>query len=143
MDDYGRRVVVDWPFDRAVSEVERVLGAEGVRIVSRVDIGELAPAAHHEFRRYALLYACSPPFIVEALRRDLAFGTVAAATVAVYELADGETAVIAGEPCAAVIEEPEWRAANPELAALADDELARVARAVESLERDTRSITVA
>jgi hypothetical protein len=57
------------------------------------------------------------------------------ATIAVYELADGETAVVAAEPFAPMLEDRGWRESAPALAALADEESQALARALERLER--------
>jgi hypothetical protein len=56
------------------------------------------------------------------------------ATVAIYELADGETAIVAAEPFAPVLADPAWRMAAPELARVADRESEQVARALMRLQ---------
>lgn len=118
MEDYGRRVVVDRPFDRAVVDVVQAL--------------------QHDFRRYVLLQAATPRVTLEALQDDLAVGAILPITVAVYELADGETAVVVSEPFAAVISEPGWRETAPHLARLADQESAQLARAVDRFQREAQ-----
>src|SRR5438093_1499356 len=101
MSDYGRRIVVDLEFETAVGETSRLIRQEGLKIIARVDVRDhfrrdLSP----DFRRYVLIDAWSSKLAVDALRHNLDVGPVLPITVAIYELADGETAVVAKEPLA-------------------------------------------
>jgi uncharacterized protein (DUF302 family) len=132
--DYGRRVIVDASFDPTVQSAIAALEAEGIDVVSRIDVRErLQRQLAHDFRRYVLLVAAPSRIMLEALREDLAAATALLVTVAVYELADGETAVIMGEPFGAVISDQAWQAANPRLYALAVAESEQFSRALRSI----------
>ena len=98
MTDEGRRVVIDVPFELTLDEVTRALRAEGLSILSRTDVsGHFRTALRHEFRQYVLLDAWAPAVAFESLRTDLDRGPTLPIRFAVYELADGETAVTAGD----------------------------------------------
>ena len=130
MDDYGRRITLDIPFDRAVHEASKAFQAEGFDLVSTLDVRDyLARHAHHECRRYVLLDALVPQFTLEALQHDAGIGPMLPSRIAVYELADGETAVSVSPALAAVADDFGWRAGRPEIAAIADRASERVARA--------------
>ena len=131
MQDYGRRIVVDLPFDRAVHETVEAFQAEGLDIIGRVDVSDYAQTRlHHDLRRYVLLQALPARLVVDALRHDLDAGPMLTATVAIYELADGETAIVAAEPFAPLLSDPAWQMAAPELARVAEQEGEMVARAL-------------
>jgi hypothetical protein len=63
----------------------------------------------------------------------VAFRKVFPTRFAVYELADGETAVAATAPMAPLADEVGWRAQAPTLAAVADREREHIARVLERL----------
>ena len=69
------------------------------------------------------------------LLANLAAGAALPATIAIYELADGETAIVAGEPMGAVASDLAWRAALPALASIVDGESRRLARAFDRIPR--------
>jgi uncharacterized protein (DUF302 family) len=105
--DDGRRVVIDLPFDEAVAETTRAIEAEGLEVIGRLDVRDhFHIELLHDFRRYLLLDAWAPLAAFEALRRDLDAGATLPLRVAIYELADGETAVTVdgrGDPAARVL----------------------------------------
>src|SRR5262245_18647769 len=103
MADYGRRLVLDVPFERSVTQTIRALHAEGFDMIGSIDVRSyLARNAHHECRRYLLLEALLPQLTLDALQRDIGIGPILPTTVAVYELPDGETAVAASPALASV-----------------------------------------
>lgn len=135
MEDYGRRVIIDSSFDRTLDETIRAFQAEGLDIITRFDVREyLRRSLEHDFRRYVLLQVSAPRLMLEALRDDLGVGAILPVTIAIHELADGETAVIAGEPFGEVLGDLGWREAAPALARLADGESEQVARALARLQ---------
>lgn len=129
MNDYGRRIVVDLGFEAAVGEVSRAIREEGLHVIARIDVRDhFWRDLGRDFRHYFLLEAWSPDLAVEALRHNLDVGAILPTTFAIYELADGETAVVATEPLSPIASEPEWRRNAPALAAIADRESERIAR---------------
>jgi uncharacterized protein (DUF302 family) len=147
MSDYGRRVVVDLEFDTAVAETSRLIRQEGLKIIARVDVRDhFWRDRSHDFRRYLLIDAWSSALAVDALRHNLDVGPILPITFAIYELADGESVVVAKEPLAPYASNATWRRDFPELAALADEEAERVARVLAGLtgrSRGTPSISPA
>jgi uncharacterized protein (DUF302 family) len=138
MSDYGRRIAIDSDFETAVGDVGRAIREEGLQVIARFDVRDhLARQSGDDFRRYLLLQAWSPDLAREAFRHSLDVGTILPTTFAVYELADGETAVIANEGFASVVEELAWRHEVPALAAIADREADRVARVLARLQRES------
>jgi uncharacterized protein (DUF302 family) len=94
MVDDGRRVVIDLPFEAAVGATTAAIHREGWTILARVDVREqFKTELQHGFRQYELLEAWHPETAFEEIRRDLDAGARAPMRFAVYELADGETAV--------------------------------------------------
>mgnify|MGYP001171538826 FL=1 len=136
MSDYGRRLVINLGFDRAIEETIHALRDEGFDMAGRIDVRDYCKIVlDHDFRRYVILGALPSRITVPALLENLDVGTILPATVAVYELADGETAVVAAVPFAAVLEDLAWRQSAPKLAALADEESEALARALDRLQR--------
>ena len=135
MSDYGRRIVVDSAFDVVVRTLSGAIQAEGLKSLANIDVrDQFGRELGHDFRRYVLIPAWSPEIAMDALRHDLNVGTVLATTFAVYELADGETVVVANPTFASVAYEFEWRERFPTLAALADRETQRLARVLDRVE---------
>lgn len=135
MSDYDRRIVIDLGFEAVVGEVSRALGEEGLQTIARIDVRDhLWRDLGHDFRQYFLIEAWSPELALEALQHDLGVGTILPVTFAIYELADGQTAVVAREPFSPLTADAEWRRAAPELAAIADREIERVARVLAGLQ---------
>ena len=136
MDDYGRHILLDIPFDHAVGEVSHAFQAEGFDVVSTLDVaGYLARHAQHPHRRYMLLEALMPQLTLQALQYDPAIGPILATTIAIYELADGSTAVSASPALAPVAFDFGWRAGRPAIGALADRANELVVRAIRRLDQ--------
>ena len=143
MDDYGRRITLDIPFDRAVAEASQAFEAEGFDLVSTLDVrGYLAQHANHDCRRYVLLEALLPQFMLKALQLDAGIGPILPTTIAVYEIADGETAASASSPLAPVAFDFGWRADCPAMGTLADRASERVAHAFERLQQNGSALGV-
>jgi uncharacterized protein (DUF302 family) len=135
MSDYDRRIVIDLGFETVVGEVSRAIREEGLQTIARIDVRDhFWRDLGHDFRQYFLIQAWSPELALEALQHDLDVGTIVPATFAMYELADGQTAVVAREPFSPLTADPEWRRAAPELAAIAHREAERVARVLARLQ---------
>ena len=98
MVDDARRVVVDLPFEAALGETTRTIHAEGLEVIGRIDVRDhFNVSLRREFRQYELIEAWPPADAFEALRLDLDAGATLPLRFALYELADGETAVIVNE----------------------------------------------
>ena len=143
-DDYGRRIVLDLGFEAVVGEVSRAIRREGLCIIGRLDVRDhFWRDLGRDFRQYFLIEAWSPELALEALRHNLDVGTLLPTTFAIYELADGETAVVAKEPLSPIATEPDWRVDVPAIAAIADRESERVARVLARLQHaSSRSASV-
>jgi uncharacterized protein (DUF302 family) len=134
MADYGRRVVIDAPFDRAVAETSDAFRAEGFCLLSTIDVRDyLARKADHECRRYLLLSACLAELTLEVLQHDPEAGAMMQTAVAIFELPDGETAVTVSPAFQGLAADFGWRAEKPEMAAIADRAAGYVARAIDRL----------
>jgi uncharacterized protein (DUF302 family) len=142
MIDYGRRIVIDAEFETALGAVCRALREEGLHTLARVDVREhFWRELSRDFRHYMLIDAWSPDLAFEALRHDLEAGTILPTTFAVYELSDGETAVVANEPVSPQADETGLREQAPALADIADLERERVARVLERLQQAPDQLT--
>lgn len=139
MDDYGRRLTLDVDFELAVAETSQVFREEGFDVVARLDVRDyLARTLHHECRRYVLLEALAPELTLDALRHDPGIGPILPITIAVYELADGETAVAVSPPFAPVMSDFGWRAGRPDMAAIGDRAGDQLAQALDRLQQMAR-----
>lgn len=107
MVDDGRRVLIDLPFEAAVGAVAGAIQHEGLTILARIDVRDhFKTELHHEFRQYMLVDAWVPALAFEEIRADLDQGAEMPIRFAVYELADGETAITVDQrsaPAARVI----------------------------------------
>lgn len=93
-----RRVVIDADFETAIGAVSRALRDEGLDVLARIDVRDHFWRNGHDFRRYLLIETWSPDAAFQALRSKLDAGPMLTTTLAIYELADGETAVVTREP---------------------------------------------
>jgi len=138
--DYGRRIVVDLGFESTLGQVNLALREEGLCALARIDVRDhLMREQRHMFRQYEIIEAWSPDLAVETLGSHLDAGIVLPTRFALYELADGETAVLASEPMAPMAAHPQWRADFPALAAAADREAERVARVLARVQQHSRA----
>jgi uncharacterized protein (DUF302 family) len=134
MSNFGRRLVIDLPFEAALGETTRALRAEGFEVLARIDVrDQFRRGLGHDFRQYYVLEAWSSQLAVEALAHELDAGTLLPTRVVVYELADGETAVVIAPPLWPLREDFGWRAGAPELAEMADIECSRAARVADRI----------
>jgi uncharacterized protein (DUF302 family) len=139
MSDFGRRIVVDLEFENAVDETSRLIRQEGLKIIARVDLRDhFRRDLSHDFRRYLLIDAWSSTLAVEALRHNLDVGPILPITFSIYELADGESVVVAKEPLVPYVDNAAWRRDFPELATMADVETEHVARVFAGLHERAR-----
>jgi uncharacterized protein (DUF302 family) len=147
MEDYGRRISLDIPFEQAVAQTSRALHAEGFDVIATIDVRDyLARNAHHDCRRYVLLQALLPQVTLDALQHDIGIGPMLPTAIAIFELPDGETAVAASPALAPVAFDFGWRAGQPAIAAIADRSAERLAHALARLQvhqHDSAAMVVA
>jgi uncharacterized protein (DUF302 family) len=147
MDDYGRRITLDVPFERAVTQTVHALHTEGFDVIATIDVRDyLAQGARHECRRYLLLEALLPQVTLDALQHDIGVGPILPTTIAIFELPDGETAVAASPAFAPVAFDFGWRAARPAIAEIADrvaERLARTFARLEECQHDSAAMAIA
>lgn len=116
MEDWGRRLVVDAAFDRAVSTVLEEFEREGFQVSGRLELREaLWQALREDCRRYTILTVWHPAIAAQAVRHSLDIGVELPINVAVYELADEETAITVAEPLPGLRDDRSWRDDCPEL----------------------------
>jgi uncharacterized protein (DUF302 family) len=141
MIDYGRRIVIDWGFEAAVSAANRAIRDEKMQTIARIDVRRsFRRDLGRDFRRYVMLEARSPDLAFEAIRNDLDAGTIFPATFAIYDLADGETAVMVKTPIAAIaVHSDDIRPASRVRRSVTE----RVARVLERLQRHHQAETAA
>ena len=139
MIDYGRRIVVNLDFETAAGETSRLIRQEGLKIIARVDVRDLFWGdGSHDLGRYLMIDAWSSALASDALQHNLDAGPILPVTFAIYELADGQSVVVAKEPLAPHASNAEWRRDFAELAAMADEEAERVARVFAGLNERSR-----
>ena len=137
--DYGRRIVVDLEFEAAVGEVNRALREEGLCALAQIDVrNHFSRDPGHLFRQYLIIEAWSPDLAVKTLDRHLDAGLMLPTRIVLYELADGETAVLTSEPLSPLASHARWREDFPGLADIADAESERLARVLEGLQDSAR-----
>jgi uncharacterized protein (DUF302 family) len=119
--DFGRRIVVDLSFTSALAETCRALREEGLFVLTRFDVrDQFMRDQPHAFRPYEILEVWSPELAFDALSQELDAGLLLPTRIVLYELTDGQTAVLASEPLAPMAAQPRWREDFPALAAVAD-----------------------
>ena len=131
MADFGTSVTLDRPFDEAVDLVTKALAQEGFGVISRIDLDRaFAEKIGKSFRRYTILGACNPGLAYRAVSARPDVGLLLPCNVTVEEAASGTLVrlVDAGQMMAMGD-----LGAAPEIADLAQDAGARLARVAESL----------
>lgn len=131
MADFGTSVTLDRPFDEAVDLVTKALAQEGFGVISRIDLDKaFAEKIGKSFRRYTILGACNPGLAYRAVSARPDVGLLLPCNVTVEEAASGTLVrlVDAGQMMAMGD-----LGAAPEIADLAQDAGARLARVAESL----------
>jgi uncharacterized protein (DUF302 family) len=127
MSDFGWRLILDYPFDRALWSVIDALVREGFA-VEATNLRALVQAADRDTRRYVVLHAIHPEMSWETLKLDLDAGVLLPCQLAIYELASGQTVVVANGPMAEAVYT--WRGDHPTLTRIALDLAERMGRAL-------------
>ena len=133
--EYGRRIVVGTDFESTLGRLSRALRDEGLFALARIDVRDhFMRDQRRMFRLYEIIEAWSPEVAVETVSHHLDAGVLLPTRFVIYELADGETAVVASEPLSSMTSHPHWREEFPDLAIAADREAERVARVLARLQ---------
>ena len=100
---------LEFSYEKAMAKVIEELKKEGFGILTEIDVKEtLKKKLNVDFRKYAILGACNPPFAYEALQAEEKIGLMLPCNVVVQETADGKIEVSAIDPVASMqaIENP-------------------------------------
>jgi uncharacterized protein (DUF302 family) len=123
----GMKKEVRAPFADVLGRLPDLLKAEGFGILTQIDVKEtLKQKLGVDFRPYRILGACNPTLAHQALTQVPDIGVMLPCNVVVQEQ-DGVTAVTMVDPLQTLA------AQNPELAAIATEVRARLARVLEKL----------
>ncbi len=91
--DLGIRATLDLPYDQAIQRTTEALKAEGFGVLTQIDVkAVMKQKLNVDFRRYAILGACNPPFAHQALSANLDVGLLLPCNVTVYE--EGDKSVV-------------------------------------------------
>jgi uncharacterized protein (DUF302 family) len=136
--NYRRRVIMHEDFDRAMTEMQQALAAEGMETVARTDLRDRFrhTLCHdwHNLRRCELIEAWSPRPAVQAYEKDPDTAALLPASFVVAELTNGDTAVTASEPLSWMQWDLRLRANAPGLVTFATDQVSHVAHVMARLE---------
>ena len=126
----GLTVRLQTDYDTALEQVTDALKAEGFGVLTEIDVqATLKQKMNIDFRRYKILGACNPPLAHRALTAVPEVGLLLPCNVTVAEVAEGEIEVSLLNPMVM-----NNMFDNPELAAVAEEAYARLARVAQSLE---------
>lgn len=96
--EYGRRVVVDAPFEETVERVRAAFAEEGFGVLTEIDVqATLKAKLDRDLERYLILGACNPALASRALDADRTIGLLLPCNVVVREEGD-RTVVDALDP---------------------------------------------
>jgi uncharacterized protein (DUF302 family) len=102
MGEYGFSKTVDLSFNQAIERVTEELKKEGFGVLTRIDMHEkFKEKLGIDFKKYAILGACNPPFAHKVVQEDENMGLMLPCNVVVYEKGE-KTAVAIIKPTAAM-----------------------------------------
>lgn len=116
-------------FPSALERTEAGLKDEGFGVLTRIDVKDtMKQKLGVEFRNYAILGACNPPFAHRALSVEDKIGTMLPCNVIVQELGEGRIEVAAIDPVVSM-----EAVGNPELKDIAAQVRGRLRAVIEKL----------
>ena len=84
---YGFSKTVNIPYEEAIEKVTNELKKEGFGVLTSIDVKDiLKKKVDVDFKKYAILGACNPPFAYKALQKEEELGLLLPCNVIVYEL---------------------------------------------------------
>ena len=103
MKGYAFTRTLDTSYENAISKVTEALKQEGFGVLTEIDVKEtLKKKLGVDFRKYATLGACNPPYAHRTLQTDLDMGLLLPCNVIVYETDGQKTCVSAINPVSAL-----------------------------------------
>ncbi len=127
LENLGIRRTIQEPFDAVLPRVIEALKAEGLGVLTEIDVrATLAAKLGVDFRRYRILGACHPPSAHRVLEAEPEVGLLLPCNVIVYERSESETMVSAFDPL-------EIARGMPALEEVAHDVRGRLERALAAL----------
>ncbi|ACG75247.1 protein of unknown function DUF302 [Anaeromyxobacter sp. K] len=128
MSQLGMKKPSSWTYEQALEKLPELLKAEGFGILTQIDVKETLKAKLGlDFRKYRILGACNPTLAHQALSAVVDLGVMLPCNVVVYEGDDGKAVVTSVDPMQTIA------AARPELAPIASEVRARLARVLEQV----------
>jgi len=119
---------LDISFDDALSKVTAELKKEGFGILTEIDVrATLKEKLDVDFRRYAILGACNPPFAYKALQAEDKIGLMLPCNVVIQEIENGTVEVAAIAPLVSM-----QAVDNPALQDIASEIQAKLQRVISS-----------
>ncbi len=95
---YGFSKTVDMSYEQTIEKVTEELKKEGFGVLTSIDVKDtLKKKLGVEFKKYAILGACNPPFAHQSLREEEDLGLLLPCNVIVYEQ-EGKTRVSVFDP---------------------------------------------
>ena len=113
-------------FDKAIERISEELKKEGFGILARIDMHTtLKEKLDVDFRKYAILEACNPPFAYRALQAEANIGILLPCNVVVQQMSESEIKVSVVNPVYAMQE-----IGNPEMTKIANEIQAKLVKAL-------------
>ena len=120
---------LEFSYEKAMAKVIEELKKEGFGILTEIDVKEtLKKKLNVDFRKYAILGACNPPFAYEALQAEEKIGLMLPCNVVVQETADGKIEVSAIDPVASM-----QAIGNPKLQEVAQQVRAKLKKVIDQV----------
>jgi uncharacterized protein (DUF302 family) len=124
----GMKKTTGLTFDQALERIPEALKGEGFGILTQIDVtATMKEKLGVDFRRYRILGACNPQLAHRALTALPEVGVMLPCNVTVWEGDDGKAVLNVVDPMQTIA------AAQPELAPIAAEVKAKLARAMERI----------
>ena len=121
--------ILTMSYEDAITRTKEALKAEGFGVITEIDMkATLKNKLNVDFRDYAILGACNPPFAHRALQAERNVGLLLPCNVVVQEAGEGTVEVSAIDPVVAMQDVP-----NDTLKVVASEIRAKLRRVIDSL----------